>query len=155
MFELLRAFLRPLRPTGPQESIVIFTTADRVITQDGVTREGGVWRIDAKEGRTVRLFEIDGREIELAVLTYSAQLKTQDVRGGVYLEMWCRVAGRGEFFSRDLAHKVTGTNDWASYETPFYLRRRQAVDLLKLNVVLEGPGTVWVRDVQLFRTPLG
>ena len=73
----------------------------------------------------------------------------------MYLEMWCRFPGRGEFFSRDLAHKVTGTNDWASYETPFYLRRGQVVDLIKLNVVLEGPGTIWVRDVQLFRTPLG
>ena len=61
MFELLRSFLHPLRPTWPQESIVIFTTADRVITQDGVKREGGVWRIEAKEGRTVRLFEIAGR----------------------------------------------------------------------------------------------
>ena len=155
MFELLRSFLRPLRPTGPQESIVIFTTADHVTTQDGVSREGGVWRIDAKAGRTVRLFEIAGREIELAMLTYAAQLRTQDARGGVYLEMWCRVAGRGEFFSRDIAHKVTGANDWASYETLFHLRRGHVVDLIKLNVVLEGPGTIWVRDVQLFRTPLG
>lgn len=155
MFELLRALLRPLRPTGPQESIVIFTTADRVIAEDGVSREAAVWRIDAKEGRTVRLFEIAGREIERAMLTYAAQLRTQDARGGVYLEMWCRVAGRGEFFSRDVAHKATGTNDWASYETPFHLRRGHVVDLIKLNVVLEGPGTVWVRDVQLFRTPLG
>ena len=155
MFELLRSLFRPLRPTGPQESIVIFTTADRVITQDGVTREGGIWRVEAAEARTVRLFEIAGREIELAMLTYSAQLRTQDARGGVYLEMGCRLPRRGEFFSRDLAHKVAGTNDWASYETPFRLRRGQLVDLIKLNLVLEGPGTVWVRDVQLFRTPLG
>ena len=155
MFELLRSFFRPLRPTGPQESIVIFTTADRLITQDGVTRDGSAWRVDADAGRTVRLFEISGREVELAMLTYSAQLKTDNVRGGAYLEMWCRLPGRGEFFSRDLAHKVTGTNDWASYETPFHLRRGQTVDQIKLNVVLEGPGVVWVRDVQLFRTPLG
>jgi hypothetical protein len=155
MFELLRSFLSPLRPTGPQESIVIFTTADHVITQDAVSREAGVWRIDSKEARIVRLFEIAGREIELAMLTYSAQLRTQDVRGGVYLEMWCRISGRGEFFSRDVAHKVTGTNDWASYETQFHLKRGQAVELLKLNLVIEGPGTVWVRDVQLFRTLLG
>ena len=155
MFELLRSFFRPLRPTGPQESIVIFTTADRLLTQDGVTRDGGAWRIETREPRTVRLFEISGQELELAMLTYSAQLKTADVRGGVYLEMWCRLPGRGEFFSRDLPHKMTGTNDWASYETPFHLRRGQVVDLIKLNVVLEGPGVVWVRDVQLFRTPLG
>lgn len=155
MFELLRSLFRPLRPTGPQESIVIFTTADRVLAQDGVTREGAAWRIEAKEPRTVRLFEVSGREIELAMLTYSAQMKTENVRSGAYLEMWCRLPGRGEFFSRDLAHKVTGTNDWASYETPFYLRAGQVVDLIKLNVVLEGPGVVWLRDVQLFRTPLG
>lgn len=155
MFELLRSLFRPLRPTGPPESIVIFTTADPVITQDGVGREGGVWRIEAREARTVRLFEVAGRRTEMAMLTYSAQLRTRDVRVGAYLEMWCRFPGRGEYFSRDLAHKITGTNDWASYETPFYLRRGQSPDLIKLNLVLEGPGTVWIRDVQLLRTALG
>ena len=49
---------------------------------------------------------------------------------------------------------MKGTTGWASYETPFYLIRGQRPDLIKLNLVVEGPGTVWIRDVELFRTPL-
>ena len=35
--------------------------------------------------------------------------------------MWCRLPGRGEFFSKGLHNKVQGTTDWASYEIPFFL----------------------------------
>jgi hypothetical protein len=49
---------------------------------------------------------------------------------------------------------VSGTVDWARYETPFYLKRDQKPDLIKLNVVVEGPGTVWLRNVELLKTPL-
>ena len=49
---------------------------------------------------------------------------------------------------------MSGTVDWARYETPFYLKRDQRPDLIKLNVVVEGQGTVWLRNVELLKTPL-
>jgi len=39
--------------------------------------------------------------------------------------MWCSFATRGEFFSKGFHDAVTGTNDWASYEIPFFLKRVQ------------------------------
>ena len=88
------------------------------------------------------------------MLTYRAKLKTQNFSGRAYLEMWCRLPGRGEFFSKGLQHPVTGTNDWASYETPFYLKKGQKPDLIKLNIVVEGKGELWMKEVELLQTPL-
>ena len=68
--------------------------------------------------------------------------------------MWCRLPGRSEFFSKGYQQAVSGTVDWARYEIPFHLKRGQKPDLIKLNVVVEGPGTVWLRNVELLKTPL-
>ncbi|PYJ02904.1 MAG: hypothetical protein DME25_14580, partial [Verrucomicrobia bacterium] len=55
---------------------------------------------------------------------------------------------------RALDNTVTGSNDWASYETPFFLKKGEKPDLIKLNLVLKGPGKVWVKDVELLKGPL-
>ena len=88
------------------------------------------------------------------MLTYRAELKSAGVERGAYLEMWCRLPGRGEFFSKGLHDKLTGTTDWSSHEVPFHLKKGQRPDLVKLNVAFEGGGTVWIRAVELLRTPL-
>ena len=87
-------------------------------------------------------------------MTYRAELKAEVLQGRAFLEMWCRLPGRGEFFSKGHQQAVSGTVNWARYEIPFYLRRGQKPELIKLNVVVEGQGTVWLRDVELLKTPL-
>ena len=87
-------------------------------------------------------------------MTYRAELKAEGLQGRGYLEMWCRLPGRREFFSKGHKQAVSGTVDWARYEIPFYLKRGQKPDLIKLNVVVEGQGTLWVRNVELLKTPL-
>jgi hypothetical protein len=81
-------------------------------------------------------------------------MKAADLQGRAYLEMWCRLPGRGEFFSKGLHDGVSGTTDWGSYEVPFRLLQGQRPDLIKLNVAVEGAGTVWIKDVELLQTPL-
>jgi hypothetical protein len=132
-----------------------FRTSDPTLSQDGVTAEGDSWVVDSREGRTVRLFEVEVPQVEQCVLTYRASLRSEDLVGRGYLEMWCRVPGRGEFFSRGLDQPIRGTTGWGSYETPFYLKRDQRADLIKLNLVAEGPGRVWIKDIELLKTPLG
>lgn len=154
MLNWLKSLFKGPEPAGPPQRLRSFTATDRPITQDGVTPDQNGWRVESREKRTVRLFEMPNPGVEQCLLTYRAQLKTADVQGGAYLEMWCRLPGRGEFFSRGLQHKVTGTTGWASYETPFYLQQGQRPDLIKLNLVSEGSGTVWIKDVELSTTPL-
>jgi hypothetical protein len=76
-------------------------------------------------------------------------MKTEDLKGKAYLEMWCHFPEGAEFFSKGLHNAVDGTTDWASYEIPFFLEKGQRPDLIKLNVVLEGGGKVWIKDIRL------
>ena len=52
------------------------------------------------------------------------------------------------------ARVLSGTVNWARCKIPFYLKRGQKPDLIKLNVVVEGQGTMWLRDVKLLKTSL-
>ena len=92
--------------------------------------------------------------MEVKEILTDVQMKTMNVQGRMYLEMWCRLPGRGEFFSKGLNQTVKGTTDWASYEIPFYLKKGQQPDLVKLNVAAEGDGTLWIKDIELLQTPL-
>ena len=154
MFGWLKSLFKRPGPAGPPRPIRAFSTSSPPITQDGVTVDQNGWRIDAREKRTVRLFEVPVVDIEQCLVTYRARMKTENVQGGAYLEMWCRFPRQGEFFSKGLHHTVKGTTDWASYEAPFYLMKGQRPDLIKLNLVCEGAGTVWIKEVELLQTPL-
>jgi len=77
------------------------------------------------------------------------------VEGQVYLEMWCHFAGRGEFFSRGLQTPLTGTTDWTSGETPFFFKKGENPDNIKLNLIIKGKGTVWIDDIRLLKGPFG
>ena len=121
---------------------------DTEVTSDG----NGSIKIVAPEPVTVRLFEVDPIDVEDARLLYRARLRAEGVRGRVYLEMWCRFPGSGEFFSRALASPLSGSTEWVSQETPFLLGKDQRPDLIRLNVVIEGSGTVWVDEVELARS---
>ena len=50
---------------------------------------------------------------------------------------------------------LTGSTEWASYQTSFALPQGLQCDRIKLNVVIEGEGrgTVWVREIEVLREP--
>src|SRR5262249_21810490 len=130
-------------PTGPVQTLRAFSLGEPTITRDCVHADHGAWRIEVTGAQTVRLFDVKDRGVEQCMLTYRADMKTEAMRGCASLEMWCRIPGRGEFFSKGLQQKASGTTDWTSYTTPFYLKKGQRPDLIKLNLVTEGNGTVW------------
>lgn len=149
---------------APAPETVLFRSAldsvEAVLTKSGVTADAGTYvegsaslRIDATGPTTIRLAEVAPEETEGAILLYRAQLRAQDLSGRAFLEMWCRIAGRGEFFSRALDAPVTGTTDWVSQQTPFLLEVGQRADLVKLNLVVDGVGTVWIDDLELAMAP--
>ena len=81
-------------------------------------------------------------------------IKTEELEKRAYLQMWCRLPGVGEFFSKGLHNSVVGTNGWATYEIPFRLEKGQEPDLIRLELVMEGKGTLWIKDVELLKSPL-
>ena len=118
---------------------------DKQVSSDG----NGSVRIEATEPTTIQLFETGDIDIEKAVLVYQAHLRTADVFGFVYLEMWCSFGGKGEFFSKGLANPLTGTTSWTTQEITFRLKRGENPENVKLNLVIEGKGTVWIDDIRL------
>jgi hypothetical protein len=144
------------RPAEPQ-LIRAFTGSDKPISQSGVTPDEGGWRIERAGAGSVPLFEVENPGVEYTTLAYRARMKGSGIQGKAFLEMWVRVPGRGEFFSRGLDQPLTGTVDWMSLEIPFFLNERGIKpDLVKLNVAFDGAGgTVWIKDVQLLHTSLG
>jgi len=123
---------------------------DKEITSDG----NGSLRITANQPSTIRLYETGDINVENARLTYQAKVRTEGIQGKVYLEMWCQFTGKGEFFSRNMSTPLSGTTDWSTVETPFFLKKGENPDNVKLNLVIEGNGTVWIDDVHLFKGPL-
>jgi len=123
---------------------------DKQISSDG----NGSLRIEATQPTTIRLFETGDIDIENARLIYEAKVRTENVEGQVYLEMWCHFPGRGESFSRGLETPLTGTTEWTTEETPFFLKVGENPDNVKLNLVINGKGTAWIDDIRLLRGPL-
>ncbi len=154
VFERLRSRFKQPEPAGPPETLRRFGPSDRPIAESGVSLDHDGWRIEAREASSVPLFEVVEPTVEHCLLTYRADLRTSDLDRGAYLEMWCRLPGRGEFFSKGVDQTVSGTTSWSSREVPFYLKAGQSPDLIRLNVALEGAGTVWIRNVEVLRTPL-
>ena len=156
MASWLKSTFGGLKPSGPPITIRSFRPgADETLSKDGVGAEADAWAVEATEERTVRLFEVAGPALEQCMLTYRARLRSEALAGRAFLELWCRLPGKGEFFSKGIHQAVQGTTDWASCETPFLLKKGQRPDLIKLDLVVEGAGRVWIKDVELLQTPLG
>jgi len=150
----LGSLFHQTQPSGPTITVRRFAAADPTVSEDSIIVESEGWRVDAAEEQVVRLFEVSDLDAEKCLLTYRATLKSEGLEGRAFLEMWCRLPGRGEFFSRGLDQAIRGTTAWATYETPFSLKKGQRPDLVKLNLAVEGRGKIWIKDVSLLRTPL-
>ena len=125
-----------------------------VSTDPTVKQEGnGSIRISTVWPTTICLGEVEGLNVENAQITYRARVKSERLEGTAFLEMWCHVGG-GQYFSRGMNSVVTGTMDWKTLQTPFYLQPGQSAKKATLNIVINGKGTVWVDDVQLLKGPL-
>ena len=149
----------------PAEPVVLkaypIDNPDGLLTQDGVEFDGAVSadgngsvKIIAPESTTVLLYETGDIDIENARLVYRAKIRTENVIGQAFLEMWCVFEGSGEYFSRGLQSIVTGDTDWADNETMFFLKAGENPDNIKLNLVINGSGTVWIDDIELVKYPL-
>lgn len=134
---------------------------DGIITQTGVeidtsiSSDGkGSLKVTALQPVVVNLFETGPIDVENNRVVYKAKVRTENVSGKVYLEMWCHFPDKGEFFSKGLESSLVGTTQWTSQEIAFVLQKGQKPDNVKLNLVIEGTGTVWIDDITLLKTPL-
>lgn len=123
---------------------------DHETTWDG----NGALYMKADGPSKVMLYQLNGLDLEETILLYRARLKTRDVEGKVYLEMYLRFPEQGTYFSRAEAVSLTGTMEWVDQETQFMLKKGENPDRIELSVVIDGTGDVWVDDIRLMKSPL-
>ena len=143
---------------GPSARFIYFNrldSMDTILTRTGVTLETGRGnrglRIDAEGPRTIRLVEVRPDAAEGVELIYRGHLRSSALRGRAYFEIRCSLPGSGERLARGLKQAVTGTTDWVRQATPLVLGPEERCELVKLNVIVEGAGVVWVENIALAR----
>ena len=123
---------------------------DKTVSNDG---KGSI-RIEASEPAAIQLYNINDIRIEDARLVYEAKIKSENLNGQAYLEMWCVFKARGEFFSRGFDSVISGTTDWKTIRTVFFLKKNEMPDQIRLNVAVNGIGKIWIDDIHLLKSEL-
>jgi hypothetical protein len=133
-------------------------SVDGLLTSTGVefdpeitADQNGSLRLEVNKRTTVPLYETGDLDVEDMRLVYQAKLRSRDLEGKAYLEIVCHFPDKGDYFSRALDAALSGTTGWTSQETPFELKPGENPDNIKLNVVIDGSGVVWIDDLRLLK----
>ena len=136
-------------PLDSTSSLGTTVSTDLVVKREG---KGSI-KISTPGPTNICLGVVQPLNLENARLVYQARVKSENLEGAAFLEMWCEVGG-GRYFSRGMDSTVAGTMDWQILQTPFFLQAGQKVNRVTLHIVINGKGIVWVDDVVLFKEPL-
>lgn len=153
-------------PEGPRAQAV----SELSWTRERVARVPGAIRVPAGEGQpfdalkvehagpgklSLRLLQIPRPRVRHRRYALLGRVRVAGAQGEGYLEMWSHFPDRGRFFSRTLAPDgplqiLSGTQAWRRFALPFDARGSlKPPSLIELNLVLPGPGTVWLGPVRL------
>lgn len=116
---------------------------DKAVSSDG----NGSLKIEAPGPIVIPLYNIDDVSVDDTQIIYEAKVKSESLNGQALLEMWCLFKDKGEFFSRGFDSVISGTSDWKTIKTVFILRRGEMPEQIKLNIMINGVGTVWIDDI--------
>ncbi len=124
---------------------------DEVREAAEVASEGEAWFTDTPEPRRFRLFTVTEIPADCTLLLYEALVKTEGFSGHAYLELWVRIPGRGIFYGRGHGFQsvVSGSQGWTPLRVPFFLGGRSRPASVSLNLILDGAGSAWIRDIRL------
>ena len=157
------AFLPACSKTADIKVLKRFPLDDvsEVITKESVlidintaSDQKGSLKISASVPTVIKLFETGRLDVDNARLVYQARLRSADLKGKAYLEMLVDFPNGREFFSRGFNSPISGNVEWTTESIPFFLEKDQKPENVKLNLVVDGTGTIWVDDVRLLKVPL-
>jgi len=112
-------------------------------------------RATAAGPTSIHLVTIDHPPVSGPRYVVAGQVRYQGVEGQGYLEMWTVFPNGERFFTRTLAAQGSlaafhGESNWRRFELPFDMSgASQVPSRLEINLVLSGPGTVWLGPIHL------
>lgn len=118
---------------------------DKANSNDG---KGSI-KIAAASPVVIPLYIVNNIQADDTQIIYEAQVKSESLIGQALLEMWCVFKDKGDFFSRGFDSVISGTSDWKTIRTVFNLQKGEMPDQIKLNIMVNGVGTVWIDDIHL------
>ena len=143
------------------------SNTNEIITQSGVeidsnisTDGEGSLLVNSNDTITVELFELDQEDFGNKRLTYKAIMRsenlvaTKDSRGIAYIELLAKFPDGEDLISRGPRVPISGTSDWTFANTVLYIDKAGSPQSVKLNLVVEGEGKVWIDDIKLEVIPL-
>jgi hypothetical protein len=119
-------------------------SVDKDTTADG----NGSLKVEAAHGALVTI--ADQKNLSVSkdnTLWCTLKVKCAGVRQRAHLEMWCEVADGKRAFSKGLDQLLIGDSDWREIRLPMMVNGDFTVSRALVNVVIEGPGTVWVDQI--------
>jgi len=128
------------------------TDRARIESDGSLSVQGG------KGQTTTSLLILDKPKVPSHHYRLVGKIKYDNVAGDGYVEMWNKIADKGDFFSKTLAPsgplgKVSGTSDWRELQLPFYSEPNLLPERLTINLVLPGAGKVWITPLTLEKAP--
>jgi len=120
---------------------------DKLNSGDG----SGSIKIEASAPVVIPLYIVNDLRVDDTQIIYEAKVKSESLSGQVLLEMWCVFEDKREFFSRGFNSVISGTSDWSTIRTVFNLREGEMPNQIKLNIMVNGVGTVWIDDIHLLK----
>lgn len=105
----------------------------------------------------VPLVEIEAPKIEKNVILLSGDVRYENIEGTAFLEMWAHFPDGSHYFSRTLAtggpmQSFQGTSAWRLVQLPFQFSvgpNAARPNRLIVNLVFQGPGSVWLSEMSL------
>jgi hypothetical protein len=155
---VLRAACKNKGPAKPSD-IEYFpcNSMDKVVSTDLVSFDPsfsadgkGSLKVTVDRPTTVRLFEVAAPGATDAKYIYKAKVNLKDCLGDAYLQMVIHFPNGGEV---NAYQNTTGQGPWVPMETFGIVGQGQKPDVVKLNLVIQGTGSVWVDDVHLVQAP--
>ncbi len=159
IFMVILGFAVPGSASVVDLSNIVFDVSYKALTVTEVEKTGGkdgkpALRVESPHSALVCIGEKSGLKIENETIWFQVQMKVSGViRGGAYLEMWCEAKDGNRFFSRGLDQVMKGDSDWKEVKIPMRVQKGFEVQRVIMNVVLEGPGKIWISGAKLFSEP--
>ena len=109
--------------------------------------------VSIKPGAPKRLKIYETKSILLNngnMLLYQLDIKTEGLNGKVYPQISGVINGITKV-SDSYSENITGTSDWKTITAPLLVLNSKSVNNLILNLIIEGKGNIWVKNIKILR----
>jgi len=110
-------------------------------------------RVTAGWPAVINLAEVTDPDAEDTRLVFEARVRSENLAGTAYLEIWAQLPGGGQYFGRGFDSTVTGNAGWTTLRAVFVLQPGQRPSRLILNLVVNGRGVVSIAQAKLSKAP--